>query len=513
MFVARPYLLIACLSLSSFFSSAARPQVFESIDTDQIFDVVINSGRVIDPETGLDGIRNVGLIDGIIEVISEEKLNGHQLVDAAGLVVAPGFIDIHSHAFSPYSIERQLHDGVTTLLELEAGAYPVAEFAPELKYKAKANYGASVGYGSARIEVLGGIRVVHLVSSKPQPIGVQGYWFGLLDMLGLAPEVSSMEASTEERAEILERLGKEIDSGAIGIGMPLDYFSEGISHEELAGVFQLAAKKSSVIFLHMRRGVNGDPAGLEEALQLAEQYGSSVHICHIQHNAMRNTRLFLDMIAAAQAKGIDVTTETLPYSAGSAAISAAVFKRDWRTIFDIDYSDVQWSETGEYLNEDSFTQYQTNQPNGQVMHHYVKEPWIQQAIKEPGVIIVSDLLPGSTPEQKVAPHIGAFSKILGKYVRQEKLLTLNEAINKMTLLPAKRLEMIAPQFSKKGRLQVGADADITIFDPKTIIDHASYESPLSVSSGVRYVLVNGELVLKDGDVVADAYPGKFLSAP
>jgi len=296
----------------------------------------------------------------------------------------------------------------------------------------------------------------------------------------------------------------------LGIGVPLDYFSEGVDRDELRMVFEVAGARKVPLFIHLRRGVNGDPAGLHEALELAKETRAALHICHLSHNAMRNTELFLAEIRAARAEGVDVTTEILPYNAGSALISSAVFSRDWRTIFDIDYEDVEWAATGERFNEAMWNEYHEKYPSGQVIHHYVKEKWTRTALVEPGLIVVSDLLPMLTEESKVAPHNGAFSRILGHYVRDEELLSLNEALSKMTLLPARRLENAFPEFKKKGRVKIGADADLTVFDANEILDRATYRDPYQTALGIVHVIVAGELVVRDGERNAALNPGQFL---
>jgi N-acyl-D-aspartate/D-glutamate deacylase len=136
----------------------------------------------------------------------------------------------------------------------------------------------------------------------------------------------------------------------------------------------------------------------------------------------------------------------------------------------------------------------------------MKPEWISTGIAAPGVIIASDGMPyAPLAHPRTA---GTFSRVLGKYVRDEKLLNLNTAIEKMTLLPAKRLEGIAPMMRFKGRLQVGADADITIFNAATVTDKATFEKGLAFSEGIEHVLVNGVFVLKNGKTVSNTFPGQ-----
>ncbi|MFP6656296.1 MAG: amidohydrolase family protein [Myxococcota bacterium] len=474
------------------------------------YDLVLRGGRVMDPETGLDEVTQVAIRDGRIAAISREPMHGLNEIDVTSLVVAPGFIDLHSHSPTPLGQHYQVLDGVTTALELEAGAFPVRDFGRLIREKPLINFGASVGYGSIRIELKHGLRQAHLVTDSPTPMGLRGYWTALRSFFVTPTEAFRERATPTERKRLRAMLGEGLAQGGIGIGLPLDYFSEAIDRDEVRMIFEVAAEAQTPVFIHLRRGVNGDPSGLREALSLAMETGAAVHICHIQHNAMRNIDLFLAEIAEAREAGVDVSTEVLPYNAGSALISSAVFGRDWRTIFDIDYGDVEWAATGERFNEAMWNTYRAAHPEGQVIHHYVDEAWTQRALVEPGVMIVSDLLPMFDEGSKVAPHNGAFAKILGPYVREEGLLDLMTALAKMTVLPARRLEAVAPVFKNKGRLRVGADADITIFDPTLVVDRATYADPYRPSAGIVHVIVNGMLVVQDGKIRPEVYPGREL---
>jgi N-acyl-D-aspartate/D-glutamate deacylase len=217
-------------------------------------------------------------------------------------------------------------------------------------------------------------------------------------------------------------------------------------------------------------------------------------------------------VRAARADGVDVTTEVLPYNAGSALISSAVFGRNWQEIFAITYRDVEWAATGERFTKETWEKRRAEDPDGQVIHHYMKEEWTRRALVEPNLIVVSDLLPMQSQNKKVAPHSGTFTKILGKYVRDEKILDLMTAIKKMTILPAQRMEKFAPAFKNKGRLQVGADADITIFDASTILDKATYKKPYQKPLGVEYVIVSGTPVIENGQLPPNTYPGQRIQA-
>jgi N-acyl-D-aspartate/D-glutamate deacylase len=490
-----------CLSLSPFAAGGEAAR----------YDLVLSRGRVIDPETGLDAIRDVGVAGGRIAAVSETPLTGEEVVDASALVVAPGFIDLHSHSPTPLGQHYQALDGVTTALELEAGAYPVGDFGSRIRDGSRIHYGASVGYGSIRLEIKSGIRQAHLITGAPQPIGWRGYWTIVRSLFTTPDEVFTEPADADERARARAMLLAGLDEGGIGIGLPLDYISEAVDSEEARVVFEVAGERRVPLFIHLRRGINGDPAGLREALDLARQTGAPLHVCHLQHNAMRNTELFLREIREAREGGVDVTTELLPYNAGSALISSAVFGRDWRAVFGIDYGDVEWAATGERFDEAMWNEYREKHPEGQVIHHYVDEAWTRRTLAEPGVIVVSDLLPMVDEQSKVAPHNGAFARVLGRYTREEGVLSLAEAIERMTLLPARRVEAVAPAFRRKGRVQVGADADLTVFDPETVIDRATYGNPYQGSAGIAHVIVDGRFVVRDGALL-EVFPGRRLRA-
>ena len=231
--------------------------------------------------------------------------------------------------------------------------------------------------------------------------------------------------------------------------------------------------------------------------------GASLHIVHVNSVSLGDINPVLRLIQGARARGVDVTAEAYPYTAGSTSIQSALFDGDWQSSYGISYDGLQWQATGERLNAETFLQYR--EQGGAVIIHMMQEEWIDQAIGNDWVIVASDGMPYAP---RAHPRTaGTFSRVLGRYVREKGVIDLQTAIRKMTLLPARRLENIVPSMARKGRLQVGADADIVVFDAENIIDTATFESGPSFSEGVKFVFVNGVAVVMDGEAVPDVFPG------
>jgi dihydroorotase len=219
--------------------------------------------------------------------------------------------------------------------------------------------------------------------------------------------------------------------------------------------------------------------------------------------------ILIEMIDGARKRGVDVTTEAYPYTAGSTRLESAIFDSGWPERIGIGYHDLQWSATGERLTAETFEKYRKQ--GGWVVIHMIPEDMVRYAIANPTVMVASD----GVPLVNGLGHPrgpGTFARVLGHYVREEKALSLMDAVRKMTLMPAKRLESVAPQMREKGRIRVGADADITVFDPALVIDKATYEKASQYSEGIPFVLVGGTFVVRDSKLVDSATPGRAIRA-
>jgi N-acyl-D-aspartate/D-glutamate deacylase len=453
------------------------------------FDVVILDGRVMDPESELDAVRNVGIRGGKIVEITKHNLRGKETIDAHGLVVAPGFIDLHEHGQEPRNYEFQAHDGVTTSLELERGTADVDSWYAQREGKSLINYGVSIGHIPVRMAIM------HDPGSF-LPVG----------------DAAHRAASTEEIEQIRAAIAKGLQRGALAVGMGINYTSAA-SHGEVVEVFKVAAAYHASVHVHLRYAGMKEPttglAALEEVVAAAASTGAPLHVVHITSMGLKDTPQLIAMVEGARAHGMDVTTEAYPYPASSTAIESAVFDPGWQEAQGITYKDLQWAQTGERLTAETFEKYRKQ--GGIVINFNIPESAVREALADPNIMVASDGMPITGP--KVHPRgQGTFCRVLGHYVREEKVLDLMTALRKMTLLPAQRLEKRAPVFQNKARIRVGADADITIFNPDTVIDKATFENPLQFSAGISFVLVNGVPIVKDGATVPGVFPGRAARA-
>jgi N-acyl-D-aspartate/D-glutamate deacylase len=245
---------------------------------------------------------------------------------------------------------------------------------------------------------------------------------------------------------------------------------------------------------------------MQEVIANAVATGAPLHIVHMNSSSLWDYQTNLDLILGAQERGTDITTEAYPYTAASTALQSAIFDEGWQERLQITYSDLQWQDTGERLTEETFNEYR--EEGGVVIIHMMKPEWIRAQMAEPRVMVASDGMPyapGAHPRSA-----GTFARFLGRYVREREVLPLMDGLRKITLMPAQRLEGVAPQMKRKGRIQIGSDADVTVFDPVRIIDTADFDGELTYSEGVEFVLVNGEFVVRDGALVEGARPGQAV---
>jgi dihydroorotase len=463
------------------------------------YDLVIEGGTVIDPETNLYAVKNIGIRNGKIIDITSALIKGKETINVSGLVVAPGFIDMHVHGIGNKEQEYQVHDGITTAMELEWGLSHLKEWFALRESKALINYGASVSWSYARNVAMNKLKDTFDILKKKNAqeawhkVNWQSSSFTVNPAFYNALEVSDLPV-------MLDYMRRELEAGGIGIGVPIGYHP-GATREEVYNVNKFCSKFQVPIFMHVREG---GALAIQQAISDAVLTGASLHLVHLNSMTLSEISLCIDMVNEAQKKGFDITSEIYPYTAASTFIQSAMFEEGWQKKLGMSYNDLQWVETGERLTEETFSKFRKK--GGMVVMHMMKPEWIEAGIKSPNMMIASDGMPfAKLAHPRTA---GTFSRVLGKYVRKDKIIGLPEAIRKITLMPAQRLQNTAPGMRYKGRIQVGCDADITIFNPDTVIDKSSFDKGLEFSAGIVHVLINGTFVIKNGATVPNVFPGQ-----
>jgi dihydroorotase len=465
----------------------------------QQYDIVIVGGRVMDPETGLDAIRNVGINGGTIAAITEDSIEGKRTISAKGLVVSPGFIDLHAHGQNPESRILQAGDGVTTALELEIGVYPVAPWYADQEGTSMINYGATVSHLGVRMKLYNGVDIGHSITASED------------NRANLADGKYASAISSDDDIEAIKGMLREgLEEGALGLGFGIAY-TPNASHKEIYESFGVSKEFGTPVFVHMRAAsafATEDSVGsIHEVTANAVATGVSLHIVHMGSSGGDNAKVCMEILRSVRARGFDITTEVYPWNAGSTRIESALFADLPQ---DYNYSQLMWTQTGERLTKESFTKYR--EQGGWIIIFSQKEENVAWLVAQPDIIIATDGIPfvNGMAHPRGA---GSFARVLGKYVREDEGLSLMQALNKMTIMPARRLESVTPQMKKKGRIQVGMDADITIFNPNTIRERATFTEPAQYSKGIEFVIVNGVVIVENNVPLENVLPGRAIRAP
>jgi N-acyl-D-aspartate/D-glutamate deacylase len=333
-----------------------------------VYDVVITNGQVIDPESGLDAIRNIGISGGKIRMLAEAPLQGKQTIDAKGLVVAPGFIDLLQYGQDTRNYQFKARDGVTTSLELEVGTDDVDRWYADREGKTLINFGVSVGHIPVRMKVM----------HDPGTFLPTG-------------DAARRAATAEELAEIDKDIAKGLQRGALAVGMGVNY-TPAASHGEIVDVFHVAAESNAPVHVHLRHAGLQEPTtglvGIEEVIAAAAATGASLHVVHITSMGLRDTPRLISMVEGARKSGLDVTTESYPYTAAGTALESAFFDSGWQERLGITYKDLQWMKTGERLTAETFEKYRKE--GGNVVIFAIPEEAVRTALANPIVMVASD---------------------------------------------------------------------------------------------------------------------------
>ncbi len=498
------------------------------------FDVLIRNGRIVDGAgnpwfRGDVGIRG----DSIAAVGHLPSAKAKRVIDANGHIVAPGFIDMHNHGrrgvFKVPTAENYIRQGVTTIIEGNDGGSPIPlhELFDKLSGSQIAvNVGSFVGHGSIRREVIGR---------------------------------EDRKATPEELDQMRSMARRAMEQGALGLSTGLFYVPGAFAPtEEVIELAKVASEYGGMHISHMRDEADGLLDSVRETIEIGEKGGLPTQLTHHKALGPPNwgaSRQSLELVEQARTRGVDVSIDQYPYTAsstGSAALYPAWAQEGGR---DELVNRLKNPELRDRIHKEAMHLIETNRGGGdpknvqyafcswdtslngktladvtrdrgrdvnfenaadtameieiaggcKTVYHAMKEEDVERIMRYPGTMISSD---GEIPvfgEGVLHPRsYGTYARVLGRYVRERKLLRLEDAIRKMTSLPAQRIQ----QFDR-GLLRPGMKADVTIFDEKKIIDRAEFGDPHQYAEGVLYVLVNGEVVLDGGKMTA-ARPGGVL---
>ena len=447
-------------------------------------DIAIINGRVMDPETGLDAVKNILIENDKIISITSGDVSADHIIDAKGLVVAPGFVDILAHIRPDHEPQKfKIKDGITSVVHMHGGTVDIDGWYDSRKEAGMlVNYGLAVGHTSLR---------------------------------NAAGQTDRYAAATPEQLEVMKKIAREaFDAGALGMGFGINYVP-GSPYTEIYEMFKICAEYGVPAHVHTRHKGSVFPGdvvlSVMEVIACAAATGASAQVIHLASSAIGSMDYALRMIEGAYNNGVDVMADIHVYQFNRTTIQSAIYDEGWEeTHGGVTVDSVFIPAIGRRL--ESYEEFEYwRERGGSVSVYHMPYEEIVMSLQHPLVMVTSD---GITTSELSHPRgAGTFSKVLGRFVREREVISLMEAIEKMSLMPSQRLENADPNMKLRGRLQEGCIADITIFNPETIIDHATILDGAQYSEGVEYVIVSGTVVLSEGELVEGPTPGLPIRRP
>lgn len=446
-----------------------------------MFDLAIRNGFITDPSSRIHAKLNVGVKDGRIAAVTMDEISGTAEIDAEGLIVSPGFIDMHIHEdlydeendrFQIVISESMLKMGVATVVGGNCGKGYTDNPLEYLSTVDRLGYPVNIGLLAPHERIRGAFGDF----DEYQPVD-RKYLNGMKDLLQTW-----------------------LEGGCLGLSLGIEY-DPGIDEAEAAALIEVAAKNGKIVTAHQRSDGNEAIAAVTEYLAWGAAAGAKLHISHLSSmNSFGNMEETLSIIDSSRAKGLDIGFDAYPYYAFCTWLGSAVFDEGFLDKYN--YSEEGYAllqvasgpSAGLRLNKETFYELREKEPRALIVAHVLNEREVDLCISHPECIVVSDGLYSSG--QGHPRGAGTFPKLIREYVLEKKLMTLHDAIEKITWMPAQRMGLTG-----KGSLKAGADADITIFDLNTIRDEATYQDSRKPPHGIGYVVINGQIALKGGEIV------------
>lgn len=440
-----------------------------------MFDLVLQNGLVCDPANGVYSLLNVGIREGKIAALSTQPLEGGDVRDCTGCIVTPGFIDSHLHedemqgdALTPEITLRALRMGVTTFVGGQCGSSQrdLERYRKAYDGKQPVNVALLSGHGT--------IRRMAGAKDKYGPV------------------------TPEQLRQMCEILEQQLASGlSFGLSMGIRYIP-GMSMEEMCAMAAVVKKYDGVLAAHVRDDAVYDIKPFEEFVEIGRRSGCRLQVSHLgsmaAYGLMEQVLAYLDACAA---EGMDIMIDCYPYNAFSTSIGATTYDEGFLQRYGNDVSKIEMTD-GEYKGRripdlETFHRLRKEHPEYLTVGHVMDQAEVDRALLHPRTMLGSDgILLNGAGHPRAA---GAFPRFLRMYALESSRLSMPEAIAKVTCMAAKRFGL------SKGTLSLGADADVTVFDPKTLTDHATFQEPGLAPTGIQLVVLGGEVVLEAGQIL------------
>ena len=492
----------------------------------ETFDIVINNGRVMDPETNFDQVRNVGIKNGRIVKISGDKLSGDTEIDATGHVVSPGFIDTQAHSHGNlFGVKLMLRDGVTSPMDLEYGNINSAAWYAERKGRWPVNYAAAASHELHRMRVLDKMPL-------PDPLDAEGGLLARGDSYAEngVPDWAETVPTLDQLNQIMEGIDEELRQGALTSATTMGYMAKGATTLEVFNLQKAAANYGRANSSHVRLLGNSKPPyegnlGNLEQLANAAALGAPVLISH------NNNVGWWEIEERAQGmrdQGMNVWSEYYPYTCGSTTIGSDFLKPEGMKLLGWSYENMVNPRTGDGMSQAEYEKIVAEDPAFVIIACIKeREEWLPMWLKVPHMTVAGDQMPPTDADGNILGWDDPYEAYVGHprtagshaatfRLAREHGVPLMQTIAQNSYWAAKHLGdtgLVAMQ--ERGRMQEGMVADITIFDPETITDNAGYKigSNGAPSTGIPYVIVNGVVVVQDSKVQSGVFPGQQIRFP